>query len=106
MDPRFARDDKHFYVSFPAEHKELKKVVTDFQLAMWLGGCHTLNVTAFCLPDVLAVIAGELYVAGLPVGHIEDEKMDKKLSTFSDMDWPACASKAKEGGFVAKVSTR
>jgi len=103
--PRFAREDKRFFLKFPAANEELKKVVTDYQIQMMLPETCSMNVTPFCLPEVVVPLRGEWYVAGLAFDAIDGDSMQTKIENMSSMDWKSFADKAAALGFAVKASS-
>lgn len=59
LDSRVA-NDTNFFLKFPAEHSSLRKAVVDFQILVLTNGYAAMNVTAFCLPEMLACTFGKV----------------------------------------------
>lgn len=100
MDPAIARDDRHLFVKFPAQHESLKKGVVDYQVAAICSGYQNVSVASFCLPEVRACVKGAHWVVGLDFDSLDGESIRAKLASVHKMSWGDLMGAMSPKGFA------
>jgi len=103
LDSRVARDDKSFFIKFPPEHAELKKVLAEFQIVVHLHGYYSVNVTPFCLPEVQACTSGEVHLVGVQPASLDGDTAAAKVEALTKLTWPALEAMAMRDGFACTL---
>eukprot|EP00959_Pyramimonas_sp_CCMP1952_P153353 3208095-Pyramimonas_sp.AAC.1 len=69
----------NFFITLPPEHAEQKKAIVDYQICVYAGGYSAVNVTAFCLPEVICCVSGAIHLVGVSLDAVDGDTVAKKL---------------------------
>jgi len=90
----------NFFITFPPDLDGLKKAVVDYQICVYDAGFSSVNVSSFCLPEVVCCVSGKLHVVGAKLEAVDGENVAKKLETFHNYDKDTIMKIAAAQGFA------
>jgi hypothetical protein len=103
LDLCIGKDDKQFFIKFPAEHQELKKAVVDFQTLITVADFHSINVTPFCLPEVHACTGGSYWLVGVRADAIGGDTMASRIDKLRGMRWLDLMASVGSSGLAVNI---
>jgi hypothetical protein len=103
LDSTVVCDPKLFFAKFPADHAELKRMITQQQVQVWEADYIGVSITTFCLPEVLVCLSGGAHFVGLRAESLQPEAMQHKLDAVGEMSFGELAAKSKDSGFAVAV---